>query len=74
MAGVVFSGVPARTGAGARAHDRRFALAAEHNNYHSQAARTAGWLVVIVISQAVWVAGWSIASLTKRSGWLAGWL
>ena len=27
------------------ARDRRFALAAEHNNYHSQAARAAGWLV-----------------------------
>ena len=58
MAGVVVSGVAARTGAGARARDRRFALAAEHNNYHSQAARAAGWLVVIIINQAVWVAGW----------------
>ena len=83
------SGVAARTGAGARARDRRFALAAEHNNYHSQAARAAGWwvgcdhhppsglggwLVNCIISQAVWVVAWWVVIIIRGAVWAAGWL
>ena len=72
MAGVVVSGVAARAGAGARASDRCFALAAEHNDYYSQAAMAAGWLVAIIINQEIWAAEWSIAIAISRAFWEAG--
>ena len=83
----MISGVAARTGAGVRARDRRFALAAEHNNYQSQAAGAAGWLVGCdhhqpgglggwlvnsIISQAVCVVGWLVVLIISQAVWVAG--